>query len=358
MNKIIRKGCIVLTAAAMVFVAACADRGKSAAPEQDTRQGQGTTAQGVPGAFSGDGRSQVLSTGQGAVPIREHNGEAYVQADQVIDLLGFNKNWEQEQRTLKFGDNDANYEVKADSTEVRKGEDKLNIKSAPVLLDGALFLPVSALGDLLSEDTTFTVQDGKVVFSPAQDQVNLAVDEDAPLPQGTNLDFGEDQEDPNKTAAEPSAAAPEFNGQDEDGAVAAAALRNINIPSLIARAKQYLGVRYSFGTGSYNQTGRFDCSSYTQYLFGLYGVHLPRTARAQATLGNRVSRNSLRVGDLLFFYVPGRFKSNNTVGHVGIYIGNNNMINSSPKPKDGVQIININKAYWKRTYLYAKRVAS
>ncbi|MNF16046.1 Murein DD-endopeptidase MepH precursor [compost metagenome] len=70
-----------------------------------------------------------------------------------------------------------------------------------------------------------------------------------------------------------------------------------------------------------------------------------------------MSRSSLRVGDLLYFYVPGRFQTNKTVGHVGIYIGNRNMINSSPAPKDGVQIISIDKAYWKRTFLFAKRIA-
>ncbi len=59
----------------------------------------------------------------------------------------------------------------------------------------------------------------------------------------------------------------------------------------------------------------------------------------------------------MFFYVPGRFKTNKTVGHVGIYIGNMQMLNASPKPKNGVQITNINKPYWKTTFLRAKRIA-
>jgi len=58
----------------------------------------------------------------------------------------------------------------------------------------------------------------------------------------------------------------------------------------------------------------------------------------------------------MYFYVPGRFKSNKKVGHVGIYMGGGKMIHSSPLPKDGVQITNIDKAYWKRTYLYSKRI--
>jgi cell wall-associated NlpC family hydrolase len=70
-----------------------------------------------------------------------------------------------------------------------------------------------------------------------------------------------------------------------------------------------------------------------------------------------VSRQSLRRGDLLFFYVPGRFKSNNVVGHVGIYIGNRQMIHAGTEPKNGVQIRSIDRDYWKRTFLSAKRVA-
>jgi hypothetical protein len=54
--------------------------------------------------------------------------------------------------------------------------------------------------------------------------------------------------------------------------------------------------------------------------------------------------------------VPGRFKTDKIVGHVGIYMGNNQMIHASPKPKDGVQITNINQPYWKKTFLSAKRL--
>jgi len=60
---------------------------------------------------------------------------------------------------------------------------------------------------------------------------------------------------------------------------------------------------------------------------------------------------------LMFYYVPGRFKSNKVVGHVGIYMGNQRMIHASPEPKNGVQISSIDKAYWKMTFLRAKRVA-
>ncbi len=59
-------------------------------------------------------------------------------------------------------------------------------------------------------------------------------------------------------------------------------LKNIDINAMINKGKQYLGVKYLFGTGPYPQTGKFDCSTFTQYVFGKYGVKLPRLARQQA----------------------------------------------------------------------------
>ncbi|MBJ6362161.1 C40 family peptidase [Paenibacillus sp. MAHUQ-46] len=121
-------------------------------------------------------------------------------------------------------------------------------------------------------------------------------------------------------------------------------------------AKKFMGVPYLFGTEPYEQSKRFDCSSFVQYVFEKFNYSLPRTARAQAGRGTFVQRSELRVGDLMFFYVPGRFKSDEEVGHVAIYLGNQKMIHSSPLPEDGVQISEINKDYWKQTFLYAKRI--
>jgi cell wall-associated NlpC family hydrolase len=93
------------------------------------------------------------------------------------------------------------------------------------------------------------------------------------------------------------------------------------------------------------------------FVYSVYGVALARTARDQSYQGVNVSRYSLRLGDLVFFFVPGRFRTNTTVGHVGIYIGNNKMIDADSLPKNGVQITDLNRPYWKRTFLRARRVA-
>ncbi|MNC17037.1 Murein DD-endopeptidase MepS/Murein LD-carboxypeptidase precursor [compost metagenome] len=294
--------------------------------------------------------------GEEALPLKYANGEDYVELEQLVRLAGFRFKWDNNRQTLKFGDNDAAFELKLDSLDARKEDDPLKLKSQPRMIDGVPYVPVSAVSDLLTDDLVFAKEGQSLKLKPSPEQFSLKVDEDAPLPEGNALDFGDDPEDPNKAAADMSASALP-DAKELADAIPAAALKDINIAALIARAKTYMGIRYEFGAAPYPKSGTFDCSSYTAYLFDKYGISLPRTARAQGKLGTAVSRSNLRVGDLLFFYVPGRFQTNKTVGHVGIYMGNRNMINASPAPKDGVQIISIDKAYWKRTFLFAKRIA-
>jgi cell wall-associated NlpC family hydrolase len=71
------------------------------------------------------------------------------------------------------------------------------------------------------------------------------------------------------------------------------------------------------GTGP----GGYDCSGLTFSAYQAAGITLPRTSRAQATAGVPVDRASLQPGDLVFFYQP--------VSHVGMYIGNGQMVHSS-----------------------------
>ncbi|MGK5174076.1 C40 family peptidase, partial [Geodermatophilus sp. CPCC 205761] len=65
----------------------------------------------------------------------------------------------------------------------------------------------------------------------------------------------------------------------------------------------------------------FDCSGLVQYAYAAAGVRLPHSSRMQSTMGAPVSRADLRPGDLVFFYSP--------VSHVGIYIGNGQMVHAS-----------------------------
>ena len=71
------------------------------------------------------------------------------------------------------------------------------------------------------------------------------------------------------------------------------------------------------GTGP----GGYDCSGLTSSAYKAAGVSIPRTSKAQSTAGVAVDRANLQPGDLIFFYKP--------VGHVGMYIGNGQMVHSS-----------------------------
>ncbi|TDF95586.1 NlpC/P60 family protein [Paenibacillus piri] len=115
--------------------------------------------------------------------------------------------------------------------------------------------------------------------------------------------------------------------------------------SVISTGKKYMGTPYKFGAKA-GQTRTFDCSSFTQYVYGKHGVKLPRTSKAQSKVGTYVSKNNLKPGDLVFFYSP--------VHHVGIYIGNGKMLHTYGA--GGVKITNMNSSFWKSKYKTARRV--
>ncbi|NEW07809.1 peptidoglycan endopeptidase [Paenibacillus sp. SYP-B3998] len=315
--------------------------------------------------LSQDGQGlKMLGMDDAVVPIKAIGSINYVSAKDLIQVLKFQSGWDASNQKLLIGDNDANYELIMNSNKASKEGNELSL-SQPFIKEGdTAYIPISALGDLFQEDMSYEVRDAQLRIHPSS--IITMEHEDDPDPRGNaaELEFGDDPADPFK--GEKRAVSPANSQVPNEGLQvwspnsqeeAIPVLKNIDINAMIDKGKQYLGVKYLFGTKPYPQTGKFDCSTFTQYIYGKYGIKLPRVAREQATAGTLVSRKSLRKGDLMFFYVPGRFKSNKTIGHVGIYIGNMQMLHASPKPKDGVQITNIDKAYWKATFLRAKRIA-
>ena len=116
--------------------------------------------------------------------------------------------------------------------------------------------------------------------------------------------------------------------------------------SLTRNAMRFIGTPYVFGGTS---TSGFDCSGYTQHVFAMLGIALPRTADAQFYAG-RPTIGGIAAGDLVFFqtYLPGP-------SHVGIYIGGGRFIHSS---SHGVRISALSESYWASRYLGAKRVVA
>lgn len=119
---------------------------------------------------------------------------------------------------------------------------------------------------------------------------------------------------------------------------------------IITLGKKYLGVKYRFGAPS-GSTSAFDCSSFTQYIYGKYGVKLPRVSSNQAKKGYRVAKANLRKGDLVFFNTT---RTGSKIGHVGVYVGNSKILHTYGA--GGVKYSQIKTGYWKSHYVTARRV--
>jgi cell wall-associated NlpC family hydrolase len=117
---------------------------------------------------------------------------------------------------------------------------------------------------------------------------------------------------------------------------------------ILARAKEFLGTPYGFGS---KESIKTDCSGFTQQVFEQFGVALPHSAAEQAQYGSDVDSNDLQVGDLLFYQT---YKDEPS--HVAIYAGDGQIIHASFKNKR-VQYDAIDKGYYKKHFMYAKRLA-
>jgi cell wall-associated NlpC family hydrolase len=95
--------------------------------------------------------------------------------------------------------------------------------------------------------------------------------------------------------------------------------------SIVALARAQIGTRYRHG-GASPRRG-FDCSGLVQYVMARFQMILPRTARAQATSGLVVDRDTslLRPGDLLTFASADKA----AISHIGIYVGDGHFVHAS-----------------------------
>lgn len=117
-------------------------------------------------------------------------------------------------------------------------------------------------------------------------------------------------------------------------------------------AKSYIGYKYVYG-GASPSTG-FDCSGLVYYICGQLGYKVNRTADNQANNGVYVDKTNLQPGDLVFF---SNYKTHTEIGHVGIYIGDNQFVHAST-PTTGVIVSSLNDAEYVRRYVTARRIGA
>lgn len=125
--------------------------------------------------------------------------------------------------------------------------------------------------------------------------------------------------------AAPSYETPAAASQAETASVSTQSTANAG--GIVGTAYQGLGGAYVWGGTSFKA---WDCSGFTQWVYAQNGINLPRVTWAQFAAGTPTANPQ-----------PGDLVSQNGGSHVGIYIGNGQMI-SALNPAQGTQVHSVN----------------
>jgi cell wall-associated NlpC family hydrolase len=175
----------------------------------------------------------------------------------------------------------------------------------------------------------------KAPRKPAKDTVTdeIALNED---------EEEDDDDDP--------AAAGDFANLQKDNQTGAELLGKWNSPDerklFVKVATGFLGAPYRLGGSTVRG---IDCSAFVRKMYQFFDISLPRTAREQYNVGLSVDKNELLEGDLVFF------RTRKPVGHVGIYVGNNEFVHASYRDKV-IKIDNLETPYFHKRFIRAVRV--
>lgn len=112
---------------------------------------------------------------------------------------------------------------------------------------------------------------------------------------------------------------------------------------------EWMGVRYRLG-GSTKKG--IDCSQFTKKLYNeVYGIKLGNNCQQQWNQTKRVEKDSLVVGDILFF----RSRQSPSGWHCGLYLGDGNFVHAANRA-EGVKISSLNEPRYKKGFKGAGRI--
>ena len=116
--------------------------------------------------------------------------------------------------------------------------------------------------------------------------------------------------------------------------------------SLFSFIDEWWATRYRYGGTS--KKG-IDCSAFTSLLMStVFAVKLPRTAREQYNESEKVNRDEMAEGDLVFFNTRGG------VSHVGVYLCDYYFVHASTN--QGVVISSLEEPYYEKRFIGGGRI--
>lgn len=147
---------------------------------------------------------------------------------------------------------------------------------------------------------------------------------------------------------------------------ASSATASAKAEAVIAAGMKYLGTPYEYSSDR-NSTKTFDCSALVRQAFkDALGITLPADSASQGTYVRQHSSvttdwTKLKRGDLMFFMdykgtsaslYKNKSPFSTKISHVGIYLGNGQVLHTYSNESGGVRVDSIQGRHWEYRFLY------
>ncbi|AZN40578.1 C40 family peptidase [Paenibacillus albus] len=308
----------------------------------------------------------------------EEKGGVWIPAERAATYLQYRFDENPKTHAAAIGYGDPLYTFKVGSKQAKIGEQQILLSDAPRMIDNNVCLELRSLSQLIQQPVRWDSGSSTVIIEtqthqlPTNELVNTPPGTSQFRAQSTDISTGDDSSqydnpdnyDENGNYIGGGRPGNDGNsgnnGNNGNSGSNGNDVQNGNntadqdkVDEVISYGKRYMGVDYKFNASDYAESRKFDCSSFMQHIFKHVGVDLPRSSRAQSTVGKYVSRKNFIPGDIIFFYTPGRYRTNNIVGHVGLYIGDNQVLQTYGQP--GVTITKL-VGDWDDRIMWGRRV--